>query len=129
MSRCSRSTPPRPRFPRERLATLSATDCVDRIRTGPIAEGAEVPIKQGNLLCLVTSASRAVTEGISRKVVALEVVGVVDEQGTSTATVNGDHLEHPSLTGVSRRARRSAETMAGEPDRTREETTHRDPYP
>jgi len=70
------------------LATLSATDCVDRIRTGPIADGAEVPIKQGNLLCLVTSASRAVTEGISRKVVALEVVGVVDEQGTSTATVN-----------------------------------------
>ena len=77
------------------LATLTAKDCVEHIRTGPLAAGADVPIKQGGVLCITTSAQRAVTEGISRKVVALEVVGIVDEQETATATVRVNAWDIP----------------------------------
>ena len=77
------------------LATLTAKDCVEQIRTGPLAAGADVPIKQGGVLCITTSAQRAVTEGISRKVVALEVVGIVDERETATATVRVNAWDIP----------------------------------
>jgi len=80
-------TTPAASLPQGDLATLTAKDCVEAVRTGPLAEGATVPVKQGVVMCVLTSGPRAATQGISRKVVAIQVLGVVDEDATDTASV------------------------------------------
>lgn len=66
---------------------VTPNDCATRIRTGPVADGAKIPVRQGVVMCLLTSSAAADTLGITWKLVVLEVLGVVDESGADTANV------------------------------------------
>lgn len=57
-------------------ATLTPNDCVQRIRTGPLAAEVKVPVRQGVVLCVITSGADARTQGVPQKIVVLEVRAV-----------------------------------------------------
>ncbi|HET8659096.1 MAG TPA: hypothetical protein VFM55_08880 [Micromonosporaceae bacterium] len=72
-------------------ATLTPQDCAERIRTGPLGEDASVPVRQGVVMCIVTSRTEAQTQGISQKMVLLEV-RAVGSDGTVNVMVTAWHI-------------------------------------
>jgi hypothetical protein len=67
-------------------AELSAHDCRELIRTGPLPRGTQVPAQRGLVLCVATSAEQAATEGISQKIAVLHVTAL-SEEGRATVHV------------------------------------------
>lgn len=57
-------------------ATLTPNDCAQRIRTGPLGDNTTVPVRQGVVMCIVTSRANARTQGIPQKLVLLQVRAV-----------------------------------------------------
>lgn len=55
---------------------LTPEDCLELIRTGPLPPSAEVPTPRGTVLCILTSLTRAVEDGISQKLVVLRVTAL-----------------------------------------------------
>ncbi|MFY1632561.1 hypothetical protein ACN27F_04605 [Solwaraspora sp. WMMB335] len=58
---------------------LTPHDCSERIRTAPLGTEAQVPARQGTVLCLWTSHAAALDAGHARRVVLLEITGVADD--------------------------------------------------
>jgi hypothetical protein len=59
-------------------ADLTAADCANRIRTSALPQPAEVAAQRDVRLCVATSPDRAISEGIPRRIVALQVTASTD---------------------------------------------------
>ncbi|WP_123601152.1 hypothetical protein [Micromonospora sp. Llam0] len=55
---------------------LTPHDCSEQIRIAPLGAEAQVPVRQGVVLCLWTSRAAAINSGIAQLVVKLEITGV-----------------------------------------------------
>jgi hypothetical protein len=55
---------------------LTPHDCSEQIRIAPLGAEAQVPVRQGVVLCLWTSRAAAIQAGIPQLVVLLEITGV-----------------------------------------------------
>lgn len=55
---------------------MTPQDCADKIRTAPIGLGAEIPVRQGLVLCITTSFQAARSRGDLQRMVLLEITGV-----------------------------------------------------
>jgi hypothetical protein len=64
-------------------STLTPADCADQIRTGALPPQGPTPARQGVVLCVKTSHAAASEQGITQKMVVLEIRGVAQD-GTVT---------------------------------------------
>jgi hypothetical protein len=55
---------------------MTPQDCADKIRTFPVGQGSELPVRQGVVLCLTTSFAAAKARGDTQRMVLLEITGV-----------------------------------------------------
>jgi hypothetical protein len=68
----------------------SPADCNELIITGPIPNDTPIPVRQGVVLCLRTSFTAAQQQGISWKMVVLEIVGVGADSATTVSVTAWD---------------------------------------
>jgi hypothetical protein len=66
---------------------MTPQDCADRIRTAPVGQAADIPVRQGLVLCVMTSFQAARSRGDLQRMVLLEITGVgADKSVTVQAT-------------------------------------------
>jgi hypothetical protein len=58
------------------VPSVTPKECAEKIRTAPLADDATVPPKAGVVLCIATSLDDAAKQGITRKMVVLQVRAV-----------------------------------------------------
>jgi hypothetical protein len=52
---------------------VTPNDCAESIRTGPISAQSPVPVTDSVVMCIATSLNEALNEGITRKIIVLQV--------------------------------------------------------
>lgn len=63
---------------------LTPIECGKRVQTGVLGPNAQVPVRQGTVLCVRTSLAAATQSGIRQKMVVVKITGVAKD-GTVTA--------------------------------------------
>lgn len=60
-------------------ASVTPIECAERIRTSPLAEDADLPVRKGQVYCLTTSRSVAASSAITWKMVVLSVTATASD--------------------------------------------------
>jgi hypothetical protein len=72
---------------------MTPQDCADKIRRAPVGENVQIPVRQGNVLCIATSFAAAQAKGDVRRMVLLEVTGVATD-GAVTVQLSAWDIPH-----------------------------------